>query len=213
MKRGSVQPMTLIALAVLVGGIALAYWQYNVMKGAQEHAAHLESTVPTEEQVQEDLRRTEMELVDYQERLNHLERSVPPEAYVPTMLSELESLGKINAIQVTGVRPVPAPVKSKRQQEGEEKQAAKSYTEVDIDITGVGQYDDVLRFVDALKTFPKIVGVRTVALAPKKDEASRAAGLLECTIRLRAFVFSKPREAEPKELAQLTPAGTTGGNL
>lgn len=214
MKRGAIQPMALLAIGVVLVGGLFAYWQYNVMQGAEARFQTLQAEVPTEKEVEDELRKTESEVEEYQVRLNHLEKSVPPEAYVPTMLSELEALGKLNRISVTGVRPVPVPAKNKKDAAAESKKK-KAYTEVEIDITGVGRYDDVLAMVNSLKEFPKVVAVRTISLTPKKDEVSKSQGLLETTIRLKAYVFSLDQGAKKGEdsaskplVMNSTPGGT-----
>jgi Tfp pilus assembly protein PilO len=191
MKGGKSSPVLFIAIAVLAFGGLMAYWQYNVKEGAQARYQKLEAEVPTREEVEAELKSTEEELEEYQVQLSHLERSVPPSAYVPTMLSELESLGTRNRIQVTGVRPVAQQRQSNRDKEVE-GQTKKAYEEIEIDITGTGQYADVMSLVMELKQFPKIVSVRTVSLTPKKEASAAALGILESTIRLRAFVFAPP---------------------
>ncbi|MBX3095289.1 MAG: type 4a pilus biogenesis protein PilO [Fimbriimonadaceae bacterium] len=191
MKKGKVNPVMIIAVAVFLFGGLLAYWQYNVKEAAQARYQQLEAEVPTKEEVDAELAQTSQDLEKYRENLAHLEKSVPPQAYVPTMLSELESLGKLNRIAVTGVRPVAKQAQSRRDQENEQ-QNKKAYQEVEIDITGTGQYNDVMALVDQLKGFPKIVAVRTVSLTPKKEANAAAQGILESTIRLRAYVFAAP---------------------
>ena len=210
MKSGKVNPVMIIAIAVFLFGGLLAYWQYNVKEAAQARFQKLEAEVPTKEEVEEELAKTSQELEQYRENLAHLEKGVPPQAYVPTMLSELESLGKLNRIAVTGVRPVAKQAQSRREQETEEK-AKKAYQEVEIDITGTGQYNDVMALVDQLKGFPKIVAVRTVSLTPKKEASAAAQGILESTIRLRAYVFAAPTPTKPSESGLQARADTHRG--
>lgn len=191
LKSGKINSIMVVAVAVFLFGGLLAYWQYNVKEAAQARFQQLDAEVPTKEEVEEELNKTSQELDKYRENLAHLEKSVPPTAYVPTMLSELESLGKLNHIAVTGVRPVVKQAQSKRDQETGDK-VKKTYEEIEIDITGTGQYNDVMSLVDQLKGFPKIVAVRTVSLTPKKEANAAALGILESTIRLRAYVFAAP---------------------
>lgn len=213
MKGHKSSPILFIAIAVLVFGGLMAYWQYNVKEGAQARYQNLEAEVPTREEVEAELKATEEELEKYEVKLAHLERSVPPSAYVPTMLSELESLGRRNRIQVTGVRPVAQQRQSARDKEVE-GQTKKAYEEIEIDITGTGQYNDVMSLVMELKQFPKIVAVRTVSLTPKKEAAAASMGILESTIRLRAFVFAPPPPSNAtSDRALQARTDTNRGNL
>ncbi len=101
--KGQKQSALLLMVMIFVLGGGFTYWQYSVMKGVQRLAI-LEDEVPTKEEVDQQLTQTRTEMEQFQQQLSHLERGVPPVAYIPTMLSELEALGKQYNIKVTGVK-------------------------------------------------------------------------------------------------------------
>lgn len=193
-KRNDNRPLFLIAGVAILGSFGLAYWQFNAKGEAEARVARLQQEVPDEQKLNQQREQTALALSEAQAKLEHLEQGVPTLAYVPTLLRELETLGNQNQIKVTGVRPVPQAMSSGNQAETE-KQAKKAYTEIEIDITGRGSYGNVMRMVEALQAFPKIVAVRTVSLTPKAEpganpSAQPAQPSLEATIRIVAFVFS-----------------------
>lgn len=204
--KGQKQSALLLMVMIFVLGGGFTYWQYSVMKGVQARLAILEEEVPTKEEVDQQLTQTRTEMEQFQQQLSHLERGVPPVAYIPTMLSELEALGKQYNIKVTGVKPAldatPAP-KDADAGDGAPK-PKKTYTEVEIDMTGTGRYGDFLAFVEAVKQFPKIVSVRTVQFVPRKEPNEAAQNLLDATLRLKVYVF----EVKPKEVTTPSPLTT-----
>lgn len=195
--------MMLVALAaVLVGGGAV-YMQYSAMTEAEAKMKSLEAEVPKEEELQASLDQTNATIVDYQTRLTHLEKGVPTIAYIPTLLREIEQTGINSNMKITGVVPVlppPTPAGVKKEK--------KAYEELDIDLTGRGDYNSVVALVDALRRFPKIVAVQTINLAPKVGQGSRYE-YLDAKIRIRAFVFPNDQEGTHSQLKAA--AATNGG--
>lgn len=198
--------LVLLLLAVLIVGGGAAYWQYTGMTAAEGRLRQLESEVPDEKELTSMLASSQAELAEQQAKLDHLEKSVPGVAYVPTLLRELESVGKGNKITVTGVRPVMAPPSVP----GAEMGAKKAYQEIEIDITGRGSYFSVLNMVQALQKFPKIVAVNSVAMLPKR-EGNQDQLSLEATVRIKAFMF--PNDPSPdsgdKLASNVKPAGSS----
>lgn len=179
---------TALTFVTVLVGAGLCYMEWGKVGEQQAKIEALRKQGVDAKTVNELLDQSQTDLSQLQTKLAHLEQGVPMFAYVPTMLKELESTGKQHKIEVLGVRPVPkqqssAPSKDK-------KPARKPYEELDIEVKGRGQYGDVLRFVTALNTFPKIVAARTVSIEPKietvKDVTKRS---LEVTVLLRAYLF------------------------
>lgn len=183
-NNDSMKSVLLMALAVILVGGGLAYWQYGNRSAAQAKVDQLTAELPDAEQVQNDLQTSQTELEDYRLRLTHLEKSLPNTAYVPTLLKELETVGQENYLQITGVRPVFA------QPGTEEDDTDSSYQKLQIDITGQGTYRSVMDVVAALRVFPKILTIETVALQPRQDMQSKGREL-DTTIRLTAFIFKE----------------------
>jgi len=207
MKNGanSKSMFLLLLVVALLGGGAI-YWQYGGMTSAETRVQALESEVPDEKELGDMLASSQTELSDFQTKLMHLEKSIPPAAYVPTLIKELEAVGKTNKVSVTGIRPVMAVANPNAMPE------KKAYDEIELDIVGRGGYMAVLNLVTALQSFPKILSVSTVAVIPKRDQDQQQT--LEATVRIRAFVFAeeaKKDSAKPVEKVASRSAG--GGRL
>jgi Tfp pilus assembly protein PilO len=77
--------------------------------------------------------------------------------------------------------------KSKKEKEGGSKSA---YQEQNITVKGRGTYRDALRFVEALKNFPKIVAVKSFTIVPKDSgKIEPGSPPLEFDISLQAYAF------------------------
>jgi Tfp pilus assembly protein PilO len=202
-KRGpDLKPAIAVGLGVVLLTGGAAFWMSSVASGSRQRADKLAMEVPKEADLKADLETTKTKLADIQARLEHLEQGVPSLAYVPTLLTELENLGLSNQVKVTGVRPVV----NNNAQKPEDKTSGggapkkKAYEEISIDITGRGSYGNVMRMVESLLKFPKVVSVQTVSLTPVREAAQngQAASLgtsLEAVVRIKAYVFADPQES------------------
>jgi Tfp pilus assembly protein PilO len=196
-------PKLFIALtaATLVVGGGLAFFQYSALQDTQTTVAKLRKDALDESQLETQLKDSLGKLQQCSARLNHLEKGVPELAYVPTMLKELEGIGRENGLEVLGVRPVPK-VAPNPKDITEKKAAKKRYSEVDIEVNCRGNYKSVKNFVRALQSFPKIVAARTISMTPKQDTSSVGGSpKLDVTISLRSYLFppdkSDMKKAEP----------------
>ncbi len=198
----------LIALAVLLLGGGLIYWQMGNRSTAAARVALLQSELPDMDQVNADLVKSQQDLEAARIELEHLEKSLPETAYIPTLLKELEMLGTSKNVKVTGIRPLLVPNNT-----GEEAKEDDAYQKLDIDITGQGTYRALLEMISALKGFPKILAVNTISMQPKQGAGGQSSNELDATIRLRAFVFKEamaPLEGSTEDLKQKG-TGTTDG--
>ena len=123
----------------------------------------------------------------------HLEKCVPEFAYVPTLMTDLETIGKQNNIEVLGVRPMPAVDKKGDKGKSTER---KSYQELKIEIKGRGTFRAVQGFLKALTTFPKIVAARTVTLAPKMEVGKTSGSKLDVVVELKTYVFPPAEDSK-----------------
>ena len=185
----------MMSLGTLVLGTAASFFAYSGMNEKAGQVAQLRTEVKDAKTVQKELDQSKVQLEECSTKLKHLEASMPDFAYIPTMLTELEKVGKENGIAVIGVRPIPKQAAPKK--EGDTGPAEKkTYEELNIEIKGRGTYGSAMRFVQALQTFPKIVAARSVSLAPKSEPGMVAT--LDVTIELRAYVF-KPKDAKAEQ--------------
>lgn len=188
--------LSLLSLAVVAAGGTACYYQWQDLGSHNEKAALLRAEVGKQRDVQKQLEDITLKVTQSQEKLNHLEQGVPVRAYVPTLMAEIESLGKFNGIRVTGVRPMPArfatpPKKATSTDDGKEPiEVKKTYDEQLVEVKGIGHYLKVLSFLEQLESFPKIVSVQSVTLVPKNDLNSKGdVSALEIVVELKAFVF------------------------
>lgn len=189
-------PKVLIALTVLTlfGGAGACYWQYGNLTSAETRVKSLKKEALDEATLKTQLEHALVDLDESAKKLAHLEQSVSQAEYIPTLLKEIENVGRQNGLAVLGVRPLPKQVvKGKKGEEA--KPERKPYVELNIEIRGRGTYKAVLNFVNALQTFPKIVAARTVSLQPKavKDDPRIN---LDTTIELRTYLFLPPRQSK-----------------
>lgn len=196
--------------AVLIGG-GVNYWANGAAKAAKTRYETLVAEVPNEGELRQMVTDSQTKVDEYKLQLQHLEQSVPGMAYVPTLLTELEMLGKQHNIAVTGVRPVIGerkPVNTDDKASGSEKK--KPYQEMSIDISGRGSYENVMQVVEALKKFPKIIAIQTVGLQPKKDTSQKGDGtsekpagvVLDATVRIKAYLFPMPQSGGDSKTTQ-----------
>lgn len=179
-------------IALAGGGMTFMLFNSNSEKSSNLRRLKAEARKPQELQVELD----EAKLMAQASatELAHLEQNIPELAYVPTMLKELEQFGNESGVKVFGVRPFVTVHTSKKGKEP--KKNEKPYSELSIEIKGKGRYQAVMKFVNAMKAFPKIVAVRTVSLTPKLATGDKAGySVLDVTLELRAFLF-KPASGE-----------------
>jgi hypothetical protein len=138
---------------------------------------------------------------------------VSTQAYVPTLLKQVERLGRSVHLRVIGVRPkAPDPnaglakkmateAASQGGQGGANAPAAaqkpeppKPYDELEVDFEMEGNYMDALDFLYKLTSFPKILAVNNVQMSPDSGCALAESPRLTIRINATAFVF---REASP----------------
>ena len=180
--------MGLTALTLVVA-IGAAMFQYSSLQDTQNTVGKLRKDSLDETTLENNLKTSESQLRDCSARLNHLEKGVPALEYVPTMLAELERIGKENGLEVLGVRPVPK-VASPRDVNKDGKPAPKKYDELDIEVTCLGNFGGVEKFMHALQSFPKVVAVRTISLMPKAETNGQVGPpKLDITIQLRSYLF------------------------
>lgn len=206
MKAHGIDQKTLVLLAIMalaLGGGAV-YWQYNSMVEAEVKMKALDEEVPDEADLTASLEEAGKKMVVLQKELTHLEQGVPQPAYIPTLLKEIEATGRQANLTVTGVRPLlPPPLPPGMEAE------KKAYQELDIDITGKGDYQSIINLVNALRKFPKIVAVKTVNLTPRTDPTKPTYSHIDTTLKLRAFVFPTNKDGGN---ANVEMAGTPGGS-
>lgn len=213
---------SLIALLVAAGVafIAMGFLYYN----RSARLSVLEAEIQRKEQKLEDCKKITERLTDVQtslaqsqSRLSLLEQGVSTKAFVPTLLRQLEDLGRSMNLSVTGVRPKPAAdVQPTPTTDGKTKTAAKPdpYDRLDIEIQVNGKYWDVVRFIHQLTAFPKIVAVHDVQVSPAtgsgREALANSSPKLAVRMNTTAFIMKEsPTPAASKDTSDKKPDGTT----
>ena len=199
----ALSPKTFFFAAGLVAvlGAGAMYMAYSNLGEMDAKVASLRKEARDEKEVQAQLEKTGVAIEGLRKKLNHLEEGVPQFAYIPTMTRELESAGRARGIEVLGVRPMPTQETKKDDGERPER---KAYQELTIQVKGRGSYGSVMRFVQSLTRFPKIVEVRMLTLSPKIDSAAPLASpQLDADIELRAYAFKDDAPAASAEKVAL----------
>ncbi|MBC8065219.1 MAG: type 4a pilus biogenesis protein PilO [Chlorobia bacterium] len=186
-----------MAIGTFVIGLGASYFGYSQVTNVQGEVSALKTEVKDEKEVQAELDKAKATLDECAVKLQHLEQGVPQLAYVPTLMTELEKAGKQFGIKVLGVRPIAkqaTPTKIEGELDAPKK---KAYEEMTIEVKGIGSYGSVMRWVNALQQFPKIVAARSVTLSPKV-EPGKTDLTLDVTVELRAYVFPQPQGSDIK---------------
>lgn len=199
MKRGP-NPRTYMFMAIgtFVAGLLASYFGYTRVTTVQGDVSALKAEVKDEKEVQAELDKAKQTLDACSAKLEHLEKNIPQFAYIPTLMTELEKTGKQYGLKVLGVRPVAKQLGIAKKEDADPTAAAKkAYEEMTIEVKGIGSYGSVMRWVNSLQQFPKIVAARSVTLAPKV-EPGRTEKPLDMTVELRAYVFKEPGSGAKK---------------
>lgn len=160
-----------------------------------------------------------LNFLDSQSQLRFLESSVTTQAYIPTMLKQIEHLGKSNNLRVIAVRPQAAPAepptrrlssgaqaaegnvdKAGQQSSGSTGQGApkpvvKPYDELRVDIELEGKYMNALDFLYKLTAFPKIIAVNTIQMSPAASRDVVATPNLGIKLSITAFVLKESNKS------------------
>jgi Tfp pilus assembly protein PilO len=154
--------------------------------------------------------------MDAQSELSSLEKGVTHKAYIPTLLRQIEDLGKGLNLQVVGVRPKAPEVKAKApvSEDGKKVEAAvekpKPYDEMILDFEMNGKYGDVMKFVDKINSFPKIIAVQSIDIDPVS--ANPAEGIKnspKLSVKLKAIAFILKEEKQLPKTSEEAEAVST----
>lgn len=201
-------PKTIYAFTVLVllAGAGLIYMSYQGIEEKNAQIRTLQAEVRDPKELEKELASMEETINGLQTELRHLERGVPANAYIPTMAKELEAVGIKEGIVVMGVRP--QPVAGPSGDKGTSKRP-KAYEEHIITVKGRGSFGNIMRFLQAMNRFPKIVAVKMLNLSPKVDPLKPTASpSLDVEIEFKAYAFKE----EPVRTARSAEGDQTTSN-
>lgn len=219
--------LVLIIIAVVIFvGCALGYvGAAGKMSAVKDDLTAKQNKVKESTQIAQKLEKSRYTFEDTKSQIRFLETSVATEAYVPTLLKQLEDLAKSVNLKVTEVRPSAvvrtppkpsppdgaAPGSDDKDKAAEAKPAPrKPYDEINIAVEFKGNYDNVLDFLYRLTTFPKILAVNGISISPADTELSYdKSPALNVKMTVTAFVLKKDEPVTlPGQLNQEKPAGS-----
>lgn len=183
---------------VLLGGGGVLVGLNSKLTGLQTQAQQKEQEVGSSEQITRRYQQTQTTFDETQSRIKFLETSVSAKSYVPTLLSQLQTLAAQTHLTVTAVRPAapappPPPVKKADGDAPATKKAAPPpYDTLLVDVDVTGSYADTAAFLYGLTRFPKILSVAGAQMHPgaaAPNAAPNAAPVIETNLKLVAFVF------------------------
>lgn len=188
-------PFIMLTCFLFVTVSALGYWQYTKMSGVQTKVEKLSNDLQGAQQLQTKSLRIKLTLAESLEKLKHLEAGVSTAAYIPTLLKELESVGRFCNLEIIGVRPLPMNTDKKKKKSTEENKSSESlqrkpYQELDLEVKSQGSFQNQMLFLQKLQDFPKIVGVQSVSINPKMGKDGKTIASLEAVFVIRVYVFT-----------------------
>jgi len=221
--------MAIAAGVVFVCCLLACLWAVAKVRDIDGQRAKVEKQVKDSQTIAQTQRDSENRYIDTRAQIRFLEASVATQAYVPTLLKQIERLGKSTKLRVIGVRPKmenPALKKRPSAEEGDKAASAdsatgapkmkepppKPYDELSIDLQLEGNYMNALDFLYKLTSFPKILAVNSVQMIPSGGPGVIGSPRLTIDINVTAFVFKEtPPSADKKQQTESArSAGRTG---
>jgi hypothetical protein len=188
-----------IAALIFICGGALVFFLHTRLAAMESVAENKRGEVGTSEQV---MRRYQLTLDTYNQtvsKIQYLEASVNQQAYVPTMLKQLQALANQTHLTVTAVRPavvaptvVPPPAAGTTPTASAKKKTPPPYDTLDITVEVKGTYQNTVAFMYDLTKFPKIVAVSSAQMHPGASDSvinPMGSPVVATSIHLTAYVF------------------------
>jgi len=201
-----------IISAILFLGMGFGYWSM----ATKLHKLHVEVAKKQEALAnsEQTARRVDVVREEYSNavaQLRFLEQGVSTKAYIPTLLRQVEELGRDVNLRVVGVRPQVAQEKPALPPGGEETKKApkvapkpEPYDKLDIDLEIQGKYWDVASFLYRITSFPKIIAVRSIQASPVSQmETGSGSPILSVKLSTRAYILKDHLNGSPAHVEQV----------
>ena len=238
LNLGAVSPAKRLMIALTGGAGLILLGGSSALVGLNSHLTALQTTaqqkqkeVDGSEGIAKRYVATQAAYTEIQGRLQCLETSVSPKAYVPTLLGQLQGLAATTHLHVLSVRPsAPPPVATAAPIVHPAAVAAGTapgpvapappppppYDTLDIAVDVSGTYADTATFLYSLTRFPKIISVTSVQMHPdaQADKTPGALPGVATSLKLTAFMFhgggTDTAPVAGAALAGIVPAVTAG---
>ncbi len=235
-SQKGVTALIVVAAAVFVCCLLACFWAMQKTSQVSAEKARAEKEIRDNQAIAQTQHDSENKYLDTRAQIRCLESSVSTQAYVPTLLKQIEHLGKSVNLKVNGVRPKApdpnaglakkmaaqtassgaggqSPAGGSAAAPAAKPEPPKPYDELEVDLELEGNYMNALDFLYKLTSFPKIMAVNSVQMDPDNSpgQAITDSPKLKIKINLTAFVFKEPAPAKKPaagDTASLT--GRTG---
>lgn len=220
LKPSSKGVTALIIIAVVIFfGCTLGYIAAaGKLRSATAEMTAKKKKVAESRQIAQKLEESKLDYLDARSQIRFLESSVSDQAYIPTLLKQIESLGKSVNLRVSGIKPEPVKAQPTARRLSSGAQAASGnieaaseqkaqpgaqtaqkianpYDELKINVEAEGKYMNALDFMYKLTSFPKIIAVDTVEMSPASSSDEVGSPDLNIRLRVTAFVFRNEKPA------------------
>ena len=198
--RRTTRALFAVAGLLLAGACGGFYMLNTQIQSIPRIEADKEAQVGSAQQVARRFDATQADYAQTKAQLRFLEDAVPANAYVPTLLPQLQKLAAAYGCQVTSIKPgavggsAPTPAASGS------AVAAPLYDEMPLTLALTGSYSQVMHFVYSLTRFEKVLTVKTIGLhpgtaGPATPGVKLGAQPLAVDLDLVAYVFrDNPRD-------------------
>jgi len=194
-QRKMLMALIFSAVCIFMLGAGGLYLINNKIVDNEKIVADKQAQVGTNEQI---ARRYQSTLDEYNttaQQLRYLEPKMTQQAYVATLIQQLQTATTAEHLKLLSVRPqdvpdsAPARVAAPAPGQPPTKAALPTYKQLLCAISVTGTYDQIMRFVYDMPHFPKIVSVQGIALHPAAQAPGTGEPVLSADIGLQAYVF------------------------
>lgn len=184
-SKKTVLILFVLVILLFIGSAAGYYAISKQISIACAELAEKQKRVDAAQETAKDLDYAKLDYQDVLSQIKSLETGVTNKTYVPTLLKQIETLGRSTHLQVVAINPSkkennsvinPLSVikvmykdkarmqkivaeKEKNNKKSASSKSDKPYDQLFIDITVQGKYVNVLNFLYRLTNFPKIISV------------------------------------------------------
>lgn len=221
--------LLVIAIVLLLGvaGGAVAFW--DKVSAATLKMEAKKKQVEEAQKMALSLQESKLEYTDVKSQLQNLEQSISTEAYIPTLLKQLEGLSQSVDMKVLSVRPVktvePAVKDAKSDKSADaagsgnetkkEKPSQPFYKEQKIDVEVGGYYLNALDLIYKITSFPKIIAVNSVQMSPSVSIEQLGSPPLKVQLSITAFIMNESPDKSieiPGTTVNVAPTSKGAGN-
>jgi Tfp pilus assembly protein PilO len=216
-------------LLLIVGGCGF-YFISAQIQAANKNEADKQAEVGSSEQIAQ---RYDATVTAYNEscgQLRYLENQVAPNAFVPTLLPQMQKLAESFGCSVQSIRPgalqagptagaaTPAattPATAASTTASAAAAAPPEYQTMPVQMAVTGTYPQLMRLIYSLTRFPKVIALNSIALhpgAPSGGPSTAPADNVSASLAMTAYLFPQDDSQLPA-VTQQAPTETKLGSI